>query len=203
MTSEDRAVRDAARAALEGRLIVLPTDTVYGIGTRPDDAAAVARVFTAKARPRELALPVLAASAEDAAAIAAFDDRAERLARELWPGAATFILPRTRRSADWDLGGDGSTIGVRVPAHPLALAVLRRAGPLAMTSANRSGDATPVDCDGVRSTFGDEVRVYVCDERSHADRPSTVIDLTQDAPRVLREGELDQGALDALLIERR
>lgn len=147
-------IADAVAAVRSGRLIVFPTDTVYGIGTMPQDAAAITRLFEAKDRPRDLTLPVLTASLDAARALARFDDRAERLAAALWPGALTLVLPRTDAIGGWDLGGDGRTIGVRVPSHPLALAVLAAAGPLATTSANRSGDPPAESCDELHATFG-------------------------------------------------
>ena len=104
---------EAAEAALAGGLIVLPTDTVYGIGTRPDDGAATARLFRAKGRARDVPLPVLAPSTAAAADVASFDDRAEHLAARVWPGAVTIVLGRTARSERWDLGDDRSTIGIR------------------------------------------------------------------------------------------
>lgn len=180
----------AADAALAGRLIVLPTDTVYGIGTRPDDSSATRALFEAKGRPRDLELPVLVATVAQARAIAAFDDRADRVA-SLWPGAVTIVLPRTAASAMWDLGGTPETIGVRVPHDPTALAVLARTGPLAVTSANRSGRATPASCEGLQQIFGDLVDVYLCDEAPRRDSPSTVVDLSAPDARILRAGSLD------------
>ncbi len=184
-------VEEAVEAALAGELIVLPTDTVYGIGTRPDDPAATARLFEAKGRPRDLELPVLVPNTAVAREVAAFDERAERLALTSWPGPLTIVLPRTDRSRAWDLGGDPATVGVRVPRHPLALAVLSRTGPLAVTSANRSGDPTPATCEGVVEVFGDLVAVYLCAEEPLAGPPSTVVDLAHGEPRVLRAGALD------------
>jgi protein-tyrosine-phosphatase len=128
-------VGDAAAAALAGRLIVIPTDTVYGIGTRADDPAATGALFDAKGRPRDLSIAVLVPSVPTAREIAVLDERAAALAARFWPGPLTMILPRTEASRRWDLGSDVRTIGVRVPHHPLALAVLAITGPLAVTSA--------------------------------------------------------------------
>ena len=144
-------------------------------------------------------LPVLAPSAAAAADVASFDDRAERLAAHVWPGAVTIVLRRTSRSERWDLGDDRSTIGIRVPAHPLALAVLARTGPLAMTSANRSGEPTPGGCDELQRTFGDVVAVYLCAAEEPPGVPSTVVDLTDAEPRILRRGTLDAAELERLL----
>src|SRR5262249_30994969 len=146
MTATPEDVERAALAALRGELIVLPTDTVYGIGTRPDDEAATARLFEAKRRSRDLELPILVADAATAERVARFGDVARGLASQHWPGALTLVLERTEASAEWDLGGNPGTVGVRVPDHPTARAVLARTGPLAVTSANISGEPTPSSC---------------------------------------------------------
>lgn len=194
-------VGDAAEAALRGDAIVMPTDTVYGIATRPDDAAATSRLFAAKERPADLELPVLVPSAAAAREIASFDERAAALAARFWAGALTLVLPRSDESSDWDLGGDPRTIGVRMPHHPLALAVLARTGPLAVTSANRSGQPTPTDCDGVHAVFGDLVAVYLCDASPLAGAASTVVDLAHGEPRFLRRGDIHEAELLAVLAE--
>lgn len=181
-------IGEAADAAMRGEAVVLPTDTVYGIATRPDDASATARLFSAKGRPLDLDLPVLVPSAGAARRIAVFDERASVLATRFWAGPLTVVLSRTNVSRDWELGRDGGTIGVRMPHHPLALAVLARTGPLAVTSANRSGEATPATCDGVRDVFGDAVAVYLCDASPLDGAPSTVVDLAHGEARVLRVG---------------
>lgn len=185
-------VEEAARAALAGSLVVLPTDTVYGIGTSPDDPAATRRLFLAKGRTRGLELPVLVAAVAAAREIATFDDRAEALALRFWAGPVTLVLPRTPASAGWDLGGDPTTIGVRMPHHPLALAVLSRTGPLAVTSANRSGEPTPPTCAGVEEVFGAAVDVYLCEREPLGGTASTVVDLAHGTTRVLRAGAVGE-----------
>ena len=109
------------------------------------------------------------------------------------------VLPRTDASTGWDLGGDGHTIGVRVPSHPLALAVLAAAGPLATTSANRSGEPPAVTCDELHAAFGDGVTVYLCQEQPLSGAASTVVDLTHPDVRVLRAGGVDAGRIEQLL----
>jgi L-threonylcarbamoyladenylate synthase len=193
------ALDDAARAVLGGELVVLPTDTVYGLGSRPDDPRATDRLFDVKRRPRGLELPVLAPSADVAWSVARRDDRAEDIARAAWPGPVTLVLPRAPASAGWRLGGNGDTVGIRVPRHPLALALLERTGPLAVTSANISGEPTPIDWPGLESVFGDAVAVYVCQEEDLVGTPSTVLDLVHGEPRVLRRGALDDRRLELLL----
>jgi L-threonylcarbamoyladenylate synthase len=190
---------EAADAAGRGDLIVFPTDTVYGIGTRPDDRRATARLFAAKGRPRELELPVLVPTATAAREVAVFDERAEALVVRFWAGPMTLVLRRTERSRAWDLGGDHETIGVRMPHHPLALAVLARTGPLAVTSANRSGARTPDACDEVHAVFEDAVAVYLCDEGMRSGVASTVVDLAHGEPRVLRAGAVSEPAWRAAL----
>jgi tRNA threonylcarbamoyl adenosine modification protein (Sua5/YciO/YrdC/YwlC family) len=194
-------VAEAADAAIAGDLIVLPTDTVYGIATRPDEPEATARLFRAKGRSGQLALPVLVPSLASGAEIVDLVGPAERLARAVWPGAVTLVLPRRARSATWQLGGDGTTIGVRVPHHPLALAVLARTGPLAATSANRSGAPTPTGCEAVREIFGEQVAVYLCEDQEIRAVASTVVDLAHGEPRILRRGDLGPADLRRLLAD--
>lgn len=195
-------VGDAARAALAGALVVLPTDTVYGIGTRPDDPRATARLFEAKGRPRDLELPVLVASRAEAEAAARFDERARALAGRFWPGPVSLVLARAERSRGWDLGEDRVTIAVRMPHHPLALEVLARTGPLAVTSANRTGEPTPDTADGLRAVFGDAVEVYLCEEAPLSGTPSTVVDLTGPDLRIVRTGAVAEEELLAALSDR-
>jgi L-threonylcarbamoyladenylate synthase len=195
MTPIDETV-EAVRA---GRLVVLPTDTVYGIGARPDEPDATAQIFAAKGRPRDLELPVLAASLDAVRTIARVDVPATALAERFWPGALTIVLDRTDASAAWDLGGDGRTIGVRVPRHPLALAVLARTGPLAVTSANRSGEPPATDCTELAAVFGDDVAVYLCEDVPLVGQASTVVDLTAAAPSFVRIGAVAEADVLATL----
>ena len=184
-------VEAAAAAARRGALVVFPTDTVYGIGTCPDDPTATARLFAAKRRTRELTLPVLVATTDDARRVAAFDGRASRVAAACWPGAVTIVLARTAVSRGWELGGDGGTIGVRVPDHPVARSLLERTGPLAATSANRSGEPPGRDHDELVAMFGAAVAVYLSADGPVAGAASTVVDLTGPQPKILRRGDVD------------
>jgi tRNA threonylcarbamoyl adenosine modification protein (Sua5/YciO/YrdC/YwlC family) len=183
-------VDDAADALARGELVVLPTDTVYGLAARPDVPGATERVFVAKSRPRTLTLPVLVADLAAARDVAVLGETAERAARAWWPGAATLVLPRTPRSRAWDLGDERDTLGVRVPDEPLALDLLRTTGPLAVTSANRSGDPPGRTCEELVEVFGDAVAVYLCKDDPLDGVPSAVLDLTVSPPTVLRPGGL-------------
>jgi L-threonylcarbamoyladenylate synthase len=190
------AIDVAAEAVRAGNLVVFPTDTVYGLACRPDDPPATARLFAAKRRPSGLTLPVLAASADQAFDLVVPDERAARLAEAFWPGPLTVVLPRGRASRDWRLGDIAESIGVRVPAHLLALALLQRTGPLAATSANISGEQPIGEGRSLAGAFGENVAVYLLASRSAGSaRSSTVVDLTGTELVVLREGPIDPRAI--------
>lgn len=182
------ALDDAAAALADGALVVIPTDTVYGLAARPDDPSATARLFEAKGRPRRLELPILVANADQAERVALLDDRARVLGERFWPGALTLVLPRTPEVRSWDLGGDPDTVGVRIPDHPLALALLETTGPLAVTSANPSGVPPLREGESLVAAFGDRVAIYLCEEAPLEGVASTVVDLAHGEPEVLREG---------------
>jgi L-threonylcarbamoyladenylate synthase len=193
------AVEAAALALTHGLLVVLPTETVYGVACRPDDADATGRLFAAKRRPAGLSLPVLAGSAEDAWDVVVPTVVARRVAAAFWPGSLTMVLPRTDRSRPWKLGTAPDTVGVRVPDHPLMAALLARVGPLAATSANPSG-VPPLERPGALiDAFGEAVAVYLVlaeGSRRPAGMSSTVVDLTGARPELRRQGPV---SLDALL----
>jgi tRNA threonylcarbamoyl adenosine modification protein (Sua5/YciO/YrdC/YwlC family) len=169
--------------------VVLPTDTVYGIGALPRLPRAIDSVFRAKGRPEDKPLPVLGASAIDLAAVVEFDERAHDIAGRFWPGPLTLVLPRSQEF-EVDLGGvAGAGVGVRVPACELALDLLGRVGPLAVTSANRSGEEPATTADEARRALSDAVEV-VLDGGKRAGVPSTVLSLV-DEPKIIRRGPLD------------
>jgi len=190
---------DAAAAALRGELIVFPTDTVYGIATIAHDPAATARLFEAKRRPRDLTIPVLTGTVEEARVLARFDERADRLAASMWPGALTLVLPREDASRSWRLGDRVDTIGVRVPRHPLTFSLLSATGPLAATSANRSGEPPAQTCEELHAVFGDLASVYLCQDHPLPGAASTVVDLTHPDARLLRGGSEDARRIAELL----
>jgi L-threonylcarbamoyladenylate synthase len=196
---EEPALKAAEDALSAGELVVFPTDTVYGVAASPDVPGATDRLFTAKRRPRGLPLPILAAAVEDAASVGVFDARAWTLGGHFWPGGLTMILPRAPRAKDWDLGDEHVSVGVRIPNHPVALGLLARTGPLAVTSANRSGAPIPPTCEGIRASLADTVAVYLCAGSARGDIPSTVVDLTGREPQVLREGAVPREALRDVL----
>jgi L-threonylcarbamoyladenylate synthase len=201
--ANDEAVRSASSALRAGRLVVFPTETVYGLAARPDDPVATGRVFEAKRRPPRLSLPVLCAGVAEAFTLVERTEQAVRLARSFWPGPVTLVLPRSDLSRGWALGEQNESIGVRVPDHSISLALLAATGPLATTSANLSGRPPLLDPDPIVEAFGESVAVYLLlssGSRPAGQRPSTVVDLT-DPPgfRVLREGPIDEPGIRTAL----
>lgn len=189
---------DEALAALSaGRAIVLPTDTVYGVGALPDQPDAIASIFSAKGRPEAKALPVLGAELAALEGVGAFDDSAVRLAQRFWPGPLTLVLRRAVAFTH-DLGGtDPDTVAVRVPAFPPTLDLLRASGPLAVTSANRSGEAPAATVEEARAALGHAIFVFI-DGGRVGGAPSTVVSLVEE-PVVLREGALATGQIESAL----
>lgn len=194
----EAALEAAVRALEAGEVVAVPTDTVYGLAVLPGVAGATRRLFEVKRRPRGVELPVLAADADQAFALAAepVPAVARRLAARYWPGPLTIVVAR-RPGLAWDLGASGSTIGLRVPDHPVVVALCRRLGPLAVTSANRHGESTPPTASEVSATFGSEVAVVIDGGRCEG-APSTVVEVDSDgAVRVLRAGRLPAADIEA------
>lgn len=179
---------DAVEALLRGDVVVVPTDTVYGLAVAASVAGASARLFEVKARPTDIALPVLVADEHQARTIVEVSPTAAALMARHWPGGLTIVLPR-RAGFDVDLGGTGSdTVGVRVPDHPVPVELARRVGPLVTTSANLHGRPTPATAAEVASELGVAV---VIDGGRCAGAPSTVVRVTGTLVEVLRQGEVE------------
>jgi tRNA threonylcarbamoyl adenosine modification protein (Sua5/YciO/YrdC/YwlC family) len=188
---------DAAVAAIaRGGVIALPTDTVFGLACDPANAAAVDRIYAIKRRPADLELTLLSANIAAVEEDVELNAAARTLAGAYWPGALSIVCElRTRR---WTIPRTGTTLSVRVPAHPIALEVLRRTGPLATTSANRHGEPAATSAAEVSAALGGEVDAVV--EGGHCGgRASTIIDCTTPTPRVLREGPISAAVLLSLL----
>ncbi|HYU58650.1 MAG TPA: L-threonylcarbamoyladenylate synthase [Actinomycetota bacterium] len=183
----------AAAALAAGQLVVMPTDSVYGLAADPALPAAVSRLFEAKGRPRSLSIPVLVASMSHVDRLVEVDDRARRLIERYWPGPLTIVLPR-RPGVDWELGEARATLAVRMPDHPVALALLTRTGPLAVTSANRSGESTPATVPEIEAVLGDRAGVYLDAGPAPLGTPSALVSLVGPA-LVLREGPIDLAEL--------
>ena len=183
------ALEAAARALSSGRIVAVPTDTVYGLAAGPFATGAADRLFALKRRPREVDLPVLVADEEQALSLAsAVPPVARRLMARFWPGALTVVLPRDPDLVA-DLGSDEATVGVRCPGHAVPLALCRAVGPLATTSANIHGQPPLTTAIDVAASFGEAVAV-VLDAGTCAGSPSTVVDCTGPEPKLLRDGRI-------------
>jgi L-threonylcarbamoyladenylate synthase len=182
---------DAATAAIAaGDLVVLPTDTVYGLAADAFSPAAVHRLVTAKGRGRDMPPPVLIGSPATLEALAAeVPPWLRAMTSELWPGPLTIIC-REQPSLDWDLGDTRQTVAVRVPDDDIALSVLKATGPLAVSSANRTGEPPATSADDAERMLGDAVAVYLDGGASPGGVASTILDVTSGTPRVLRPGPI-------------
>ncbi|MEU9130674.1 L-threonylcarbamoyladenylate synthase [Kitasatospora sp. NPDC048540] len=181
-------LREAVSAVRRGEIVVLPTDTVYGVGADAFSPEAVARLLDAKGRGRNMPSPVLVGSPGDLDLLV--DDLPER-ARELmevfWPGGLTLVA-RHKPSLVWDLGETHGTVAVRMPAHAVAIDLLVETGPLAVSSANLTGKPSPQDCDAARGMLGEAVAVYLDGGPTPAAVPSSIVDITGRSPVLLRAG---------------
>lgn len=199
--AREAGVSAATLAVQRGELVVLPTDTVYGVGADAFDPAAVRRLLRAKGRGREMPPPVLvsAAGTLDALAIGV-PVYARTLVEALWPGPLTLVC-RQQPSLQWDLGDTRGTVAVRMPDHPVALELIGRTGPLAVSSANRTGLPAATDAYGAREMLGDRVAVYLEAGPTPASVPSTILDVTGPVGRILRAGAVTREQLDALVAD--
>lgn len=188
--AQERLEVEAGMAA--GELIVLPTDTVYGIGANPLHPTAVTRLLQTKGRGEEMPPPVLVADAAQALPFvdpAAPQARAAltALAQAFWPGPLTVVVP-TAQAWGWNLELTGNTVALRQPDHPFTLEILRDLGPLGVSSANIHAAAPATTLAEAREYFGDRVAYYCEGGASRLGRPSTIVKLTAAAPEILREG---------------
>jgi L-threonylcarbamoyladenylate synthase len=185
----------ATAAVLKGALVVLPTDTVYGIGADAFRPSAVQSLLAAKGRDRDMPPPVLVGSVRAASALVEdLGPYGQELIDEFWPGGLTVVC-RASRSLKWDLGESKGTVAVRMPQHPVALELLAETGPMAVSSANLTGHPPAMTAADAREQFGDAVEVYLDGGQCETDIPSTIVDLTGDMPRLLRGGAVSIGRL--------
>jgi L-threonylcarbamoyladenylate synthase len=194
-------IERAARLLRAGGLVAFPTETVYGLGADATNERAVAAIFAAKGRPRFNPLIVHVPSLAAAEAFTKFNARARRAAAHFWPGPLTLVLPRRGDSGLSLLTSAGlDTVAIRAPAHPVAQALLRAAGrPVAAPSANRSGRVSPTEAAHVAAELGDNVALILDAGRTPVGLESTVLDLSGEAPALLRPGAVTLEALTALL----
>ena len=184
-------IEQATDAVRRGELVVLPTDTVYGLGTDAFSPEAVGDLLAAKGRGRDMPVPVLVGSPRTLDGIATRLGAAARaLVEAFWPGGLTLVA-RAQPSLQWDLGDTGGTVAVRMPLHPVAIELLLATGPMAVSSANTTGHPPATTADEAVEMLGDAVSVYLDGGPSGEPVPSTIVDVTGDVPRVLRAGALD------------
>lgn len=183
-------IEAAAAAARGGRLVVLPTDTVYGIGADAFNPAAVRDLLAAKGRGPDMPVPVLVGSrATLSGLVLALPAAAEVLMAAFWPGALSLIVEHAP-SLRWNLGDTRNTVMVRMPLHPVALELLRAVGPMAVSSANISGLPPATTCDQAQSQLAEQVAVYLDGGPSPVGVASSVVDLTGAVPVLRREGAI-------------
>lgn len=194
--SERQASLERASQTLrEGGLIVLPTDTVYGIAADAFDPDSVRALLAAKGRGRQMPPPVLVASVAMLDVLGTeISPYARALAEAFWPGALTLIV-RAQPSLVWDLGETRGTVALRMPDHEVALELLGSTGPLAVSSANRTGLPAATTAAGARDQLGARVNLYLEDGESPGGVASTIVDVTGEGYRILREGGLSQGQI--------
>jgi len=177
----------------QGGLVAFPTDTVYGLGAQANLHQAVERVYRAKERPQNMALPLLLADLEQMEEVASYVPHiAWLLARSFLPGALTLVMHKSDVIPDVVTGG-GGTVAVRIPAHPIPVALVRGLGvPIVGTSANQSGEPSALTASDVHLYFGDRIDLVIDCGKCPGGRESTVIDVTGEKPVILREGAISR-----------
>ena len=195
----EAGIASAISALKGGRLVVMPTDTVYGIGADAFDGEAVASLLAAKGRGRDMPVPVLVGSWHTIQGLVySVPNSAKELIRAFWPGALSLVV-RQAPSLQWDLGDANGTVMLRMPLQPVAIELLREVGPMAVSSANISGRPAAVTAAQARDQLGDLVEVYLDGGPAQQQAASTIVDLTGAHPRVLREGPVTLDAIATVL----
>lgn len=184
------AIDTAAHSISAGELVVLPTDTVYGLGADAFDGEAVARLLRTKGRDRSFPVPVLVGSWTTIdGLVATVDARTRDLVEAFWPGGLTLVVQHAP-SLRWDLGDARGTVAIRMPLHPVAIELLEKTGPLAVSSANRHGQPPAQTAIEARAQLGEDVAVYLEDGQVTGGIASTIVDVTAARPRILRAGAI-------------
>lgn len=201
-TVKDNRIMQAVELLQEGKLVCFPTETVYALAADSTNDSAVARIYTAKGRNLHTPLAVLVASIEQARAIAHFDARAEILASRLFPGPLTLVLPARKNTAISPLLNQGKqTIAVRIPDHPIALAILSAFGrPIAATSTNLSGHPSAISVAMIDEQLKKHLAVIIDDGISPLQAGSTIVDLSTESIEILREGSIRYAEVMEILL---
>lgn len=194
-TDRVTGLREAASAVRRGELVVLPTDTVYGIGADAFSSEAVTDLLAAKGRGRNMPTPVLIGSPNTLHGLVTdFSETAWELVDAFWPGALTLVA-RHQPSLQWDLGDTRGTVAVRMPLHPVAIELLTEVGPMAVSSANLTGHPAPENCDYAQEMLGDSVSVYLDGGPTPGNVPSSIVDVSREVPLLLRAGAISADEL--------
>jgi L-threonylcarbamoyladenylate synthase len=195
LADRDRGIAAAIEAVKGGELVVMPTDTVYGLGADAFTPHAVTALLNAKGRGRDVPPPVLVGSRHTLDGLVyTLPQKARDLVEAFWPGALTIVVEHSP-TLQWDIGDTGGTVAVRMPLHPVALEVLRETGPMAVSSANKHGMPAATTAEEAREQLDYSVRVYLEAGPCPDPVPSTIIDLTSEVPRLLREGAIPREKL--------
>lgn len=200
-TVRGAALTSAAHCVASGQLVVLPTDTVYGIGADAFDATAVADLLAAKGRGRDMPVPVLVGSWTTIEGLSSsVTQRTWDLIEAFWPGGLTLVVEQAPSLA-WDLGDARGTVAIRMPLHPVAIELLERTGPMAVSSANRSGEPPALTAADAQDQLGDDVAVYLDGGPAKTGVASTIVDVTGEVPRILRAGAIDADTLRTVVAD--
>ncbi len=198
-TMRSAALSSAAHCVASGQLVVLPTDTVYGVGADAFDTAAIADLLAAKGRGRDMPVPVLVGSWTTIEGLASsVSTRTWDLIESFWPGGLTLVVEHAQ-SLSWDLGDARGTVAVRMPLHPVAIELLESTGPLGVSSANRTGQPPALTAADAQAQLGDDVAVYLDGGTARTGVASTIVDVTGEVPRVLRAGAVGLDELRAVV----
>ncbi|WP_018295786.1 L-threonylcarbamoyladenylate synthase [Corynebacterium lubricantis] len=186
----EEGIAAAVEAARAGRTVVLPTDTVYGIGADAFNNDAVASLLATKRRGPDMPVPVLVGSWDTIQGLVLeFTDTAKTLVEAFWPGGLSIVVPEAP-SLPWNLGDTRGTVMLRMPLQPIAIQLLREVGPMAVSSANISGKQPPTSAVGAKQQFGSAVSVYLDGGEASIGEPSTIVDISGRSPVILREGAI-------------
>ncbi len=197
--SRTAGIRAAVGAAKGGRLIVLPTDTLYGLGCDAFDSESVNNLLAAKGRGRDMPVPVLVGSWSTIdGLVLSVSSTARELTRAFWPGGLSLVVHQAPSLA-WDLGDTRGTVMLRMPLHPVAIEILREVGPMAVSSANISGRPPATTAAEAREQLGESVAVYLDGGPAEKAMPSTIVDLTDVSPKILREGAISAEQIAGVL----
>lgn len=198
LTASSDTIRRALEILRAGGLVAFPTDTVYGVGALAFDGKAVESIYTAKDRPLEKAIPILIGDMDDLDKVAiSIPSITLKLASRFWPGPLTILVPKKPELPE-SISAT-STIGVRMPDHEIARALLRAAGPMAVTSANISSQANPTTAEEVFAQLGGRIELIIDGGKTPGGMPSTLVDCTGDEIKVLREGPISEEDLRSAL----